>query len=81
MWIISCLYIYSLDSNPFTILELLWVNVIVDTLGALALETNPLHDDLKKRKLVGRGGSIINNVVWRDIFGQYLYQPIVIWIS
>ena len=61
-------------------MQLLWVNVIMDTLGALALATEPPNDELMKRKPVGRGGSIISNVMWRNIFGQALYHLIVIWI-
>lgn len=66
-------------SSPLTAVQLLWVNVIMDTLGALALATEPPNDELMKRKPVGRGGSIISNVMWRNIFGQALYQLIVIW--
>lgn len=67
-------------STPLTAVQLLWVNVIMDTLGALALATEPPHDELMRRKPVGRGASIISNVMWRNIFGQALYQLIVIWI-
>jgi len=67
-------------STPLTAVQLLWVNVIMDTLGALALATEPPNDDLMKRKPVGRGGSIVSNVMWRNIFGQALYQLIVLWI-
>ena len=59
---------------------MLWVNVIMDTLGALALATDPPHDELMKINLVGRCASIISNVMWRNMFGQSLYQLIVIWI-
>ena len=35
-------------------LQLLWVNLIMDTLGALALATEPPTDNLMKRHPVGR---------------------------
>lgn len=35
-------------------LQLLWVNLIMDTLGALALATEPPTDDLMDRTPVGR---------------------------
>nr|GMC64084.1 calcium-transporting ATPase 2, plasma membrane-type-like [Ipomoea batatas] len=57
----------------------MWVNMIMDTLGALALATEPPTDDLMKRAPVGRTGSFITNVMWRNILGQSLYQFIVIW--
>jgi len=34
--------------------QLLWVNLIMDTLGALALATEPPTDNLMKRHPVGR---------------------------
>uniref|UniRef100_A0A5B6ZZF1 Calcium-transporting ATPase n=1 Tax=Davidia involucrata TaxID=16924 RepID=A0A5B6ZZF1_DAVIN len=66
-------------SAPLTAVQLLWVNMIMDTLGALALATEPPNDDLMKRLPVGRRGNFISNVMWRNILGQSLYQFIVIW--
>ncbi|XP_028772746.1 calcium-transporting ATPase 2, plasma membrane-type-like isoform X2 [Neltuma alba] len=67
-------------SAPLTAVQLLWVNMIMDTLGALALATEPPNDELMKRSPVGRRGSFISNVMWRNILGQSLYQVLVIWI-
>jgi Ca2+-transporting ATPase len=39
---------------PLTAVQLLWVNLIMDTLGALALATEPPTDDLMLKKPVGR---------------------------
>eukprot|EP00262_Sarcandra_glabra_P022347 TRINITY_DN9885_c0_g1_i1.p1 TRINITY_DN9885_c0_g1~~TRINITY_DN9885_c0_g1_i1.p1 ORF type:complete len:1019 (+),score=199.02 TRINITY_DN9885_c0_g1_i1:407-3463(+) len=64
---------------PLTAVQLLWVNMIMDTLGALALATEPPRDDLMRRNPVGRKGNFISNVMWRNILGQSFYQLIVIW--
>ncbi|XP_050205841.1 calcium-transporting ATPase 2, plasma membrane-type [Mercurialis annua] len=64
---------------PLTAVQLLWVNMIMDTLGALALATEPPNDELMKRTPVGRKGNFISNVMWRNILGQSLYQFMVIW--
>ncbi|CAK7347431.1 unnamed protein product [Dovyalis caffra] len=64
---------------PLTAVQLLWVNMIMDTLGALALATEPPNDDLMKRSPVGRKGNFISNVMWRNVLGQSLYQFVVIW--
>ncbi|KAG6594975.1 Calcium-transporting ATPase 2, plasma membrane-type, partial [Cucurbita argyrosperma subsp. sororia] len=64
---------------PLTAVQLLWVNMIMDTLGALALATEPPNDELMKRLPVGRRGSFISNVMWRNILGQSVYQLSVIW--
>lgn len=66
-------------SAPLTAVQLLWVNMIMDTLGALALATEPPNDELMKRPPVGRTGNFITNVMWRNILGQSLYQFLVIW--
>lgn len=66
-------------SAPLTAVQLLWVNMIMDTLGALALATEPPNDELMKRAPVGRKGNFISNVMWRNILGQSLYQFLVIW--
>ncbi|CAN6459352.1 unnamed protein product [Victoria cruziana] len=53
--------------------------MIMDTLGALALATEPPNDELMKRAPVGRKGNFISNIMWRNILGQAIYQFIIIW--
>ncbi|XP_057748960.1 calcium-transporting ATPase 4, plasma membrane-type-like [Arachis stenosperma] len=65
-------------SAPLTAVQLLWVNLIMDTLGALALATEPPNDGLMERPPVGRKASFITKPMWRNIFGQSLYQLIVL---
>ncbi|GJN07051.1 hypothetical protein PR202_ga24841 [Eleusine coracana subsp. coracana] len=65
-------------SAPLTAVQLLWVNMIMDTLGALALATEPPNDDMMKRPPVGRGESFITKIMWRNIIGQSLYQLAVL---
>jgi P-type Ca2+ transporter type 2C len=64
---------------PLTAVQLLWVNMIMDTLGALALATEPPDDNLMKKAPVGRTGKFITNVMWRNIVGQSLFQIVVVW--
>ncbi|GLT93581.1 hypothetical protein SLE2022_113700 [Rubroshorea leprosula] len=66
-------------SAPLTAVQLLWVNMIMDTLGALALATEPPNNELMKRSPVGRKGNFISNVMWRNILGQSFYQFVIIW--
>ncbi|MCO5567347.1 hypothetical protein L7F22_021037 [Adiantum nelumboides] len=65
---------------PLTAVQLLWVNLIMDTLGALALATEPPHKALMERPPVGRKGSFITNVMWRNIVGMAIYQLIILWV-
>ncbi|KAG6492714.1 calcium-transporting ATPase 10, plasma membrane-type-like isoform X2 [Zingiber officinale] len=64
---------------PLTAVQLLWVNMIMDTLGALALATEPPNDELMQRAPVGRSGRFISSTMWRNIFGQSMYQFMAIW--
>ncbi|XP_021724180.1 putative calcium-transporting ATPase 11, plasma membrane-type isoform X2 [Chenopodium quinoa] len=61
-------------SAPLTAVQLLWVNMIMDTLGALALATEPPTDELMKRPPIGRNVSFITKTMWRNILGQSVYQ-------
>ncbi|GLT63139.1 hypothetical protein SLA2020_357220 [Shorea laevis] len=67
-------------SVPLTAVQLLWVNMIMDTLGALALATEPPNDELMKRPPVAKGASFITKAMWRNIIGQSIYQLIVLGI-
>ncbi|XP_061353503.1 calcium-transporting ATPase 4, plasma membrane-type-like isoform X3 [Gastrolobium bilobum] len=67
-------------SAPLTAVQMLWVNMIMDTLGALALATEPPHDGLMKRPPIGRNAKFITGVMWRNITGQSIYQIIVLLI-
>ncbi|KFK34968.1 hypothetical protein AALP_AA5G217200 [Arabis alpina] len=67
-------------SAPLTAVQLLWVNMIMDTLGALALATEPPNEGLMKRQPIGRTASFITKAMWRNIIGQSIYQLIVLGI-
>ncbi|XP_058107272.1 putative calcium-transporting ATPase 11, plasma membrane-type [Magnolia sinica] len=63
---------------PLTAVQLLWVNMIMDTLGALALATEPPSGELIKRPPIGRSVNFITPTMWRNIIGQSIYQLVVI---
>merc|ERR1711957_154156 len=53
------------DGAILTSVQILWVNLIMDTFAALALATEPLTDELLLRQPVKRKDSIINAQMWR----------------
>ncbi|KAG5594187.1 hypothetical protein H5410_035419 [Solanum commersonii] len=63
---------------PLNAVQLLWVNLIMDTLGALALATEPPTDHLMRRKPVGRREPLVTNIMWRNLLIQALYQVSVL---
>ncbi|KAF7723237.1 hypothetical protein EC973_002175 [Apophysomyces ossiformis] len=57
--------------------QLLWVNMIMDTFAALALATEPLTDDLVKRRPLRKDSSLINWRMTRMIIGQAAFQILI----
>lgn len=59
---------------PLTSVQMLWVNLIMDTFAALALATEPPSDDLLKQPPYSRTELIVTPVMWRNIVGQSIFQ-------
>ncbi|XP_009792877.1 putative calcium-transporting ATPase 13, plasma membrane-type [Nicotiana sylvestris] len=68
----------SAGEVPLTAVQLLWVNLIMDTLGALALATEKPTEELMKKLPVGRTEPLITNIMWRNLMAQALYQIVVL---
>ena len=60
--------------SPLTAVQILWVNMIMDTFAALALATEPPSKELLKRKPYGKKESIISSEMKRNILGASFYQ-------
>lgn len=66
------------DSHSvLTAVQLLWVNLIMDTLGALALATDKPDENVLNRKPMGRNAPLISTSMWKMIMGQACMQLIV----
>jgi Ca2+-transporting ATPase len=63
---------------PLTAVQLLWLNLIMDTFAALALATEPPSDDLMTRKPHGTEDYLFTNAMWKFIIGQGLFQIAVL---
>lgn len=58
--------------------QMLWVNLIMDTLAALALATEPPTEALLERKPHGKNDYIISPLMMKHILGQAIFQIIVL---
>ncbi|KAF3430971.1 hypothetical protein FNV43_RR25701 [Rhamnella rubrinervis] len=76
--VINVVAAISSGDVPLNAVQLLWVNLIMDTLGALALATEPPTDHLMHRTPVGRREPLITNIMWRNLIVQALYQVAVL---
>lgn len=68
------------DSNENSVLkavQLLWVNLIMDTLAALALATDPPTPSILNRKPEPKSAPLITLNMWKMIIGQSIYQLVV----
>jgi calcium-translocating P-type ATPase len=59
---------------PLNAVMMLWVNLIMDTMGALALGTEPPSAKLLQRRPYKRNASLISNKMYRNIAVQFLLQ-------
>lgn len=76
--VINVVAAISAGDVPLNAVQLLWVNLIMDTLGALALATEPPTDHLMHRTPVGRREPLITNIMWRNLLVQAMYQVTVL---
>ncbi|KAK7262036.1 hypothetical protein RIF29_28364 [Crotalaria pallida] len=76
--IINVVAAISSGNVPLNAVQLLWVNLIMDTLGALALATEPPTNNLMHRSPVGRREPLITNIMWRNLIVQALFQVAVL---
>jgi magnesium-transporting ATPase (P-type) len=60
--------------TPLKPVQLLWVNLIMDTFGALALATELPTPDMLLRKPYGRNDRLVSGRMWRSILVQSMWQ-------
>ena len=66
------------NETPLTPIQMLWVNLIMDSLGSLALATEPPYEELLKREPTKRNESMINGRMWKHIIIQSICQIILL---
>ncbi|XP_044008553.1 plasma membrane calcium-transporting ATPase 2 isoform X5 [Aphidius gifuensis] len=67
-----------IQDSPLKAVQMLWVNLIMDTLASLALATELPTPDLLLRKPHGRTKPLISRTMMKNILGQAVYQLTVI---
>jgi len=66
------------EESVLTAVQLLWINIIMDTFAALALATDPASVSLLDRKPDTRGTRLFTADMIKMILGQSIYQTIII---
>lgn len=66
---------------PFTVIQMLWVNLIMDTFAALALATEPANEAVMSEQPRDPKAFIITKRMWYGIFGvSILYFGILLYL-
>ncbi|KAI2478857.1 Calcium-transporting ATPase [Pyrenophora tritici-repentis] len=72
--------VYDDEMKPaLKAVQLLWVNLIMDTFAALALATDPPTEKILDRPPQGKG-PLITTTMWKQITGQNIYKITVIFV-
>ncbi|KAJ2853113.1 plasma membrane calcium, partial [Coemansia erecta] len=69
------------EKSVFTAVQLLWINLIMDTFAALALATDPPRDNLLDRYPEKQGSPLITFTMWKHIIGQSILQVVVCFLT
>ena len=67
-----------LKDSPLNAIQMLWVNLIMDSFASLALATEDPTDALLDRKPYSRDASILTPMMLLNIFSQSIFQVIVL---
>ena len=66
------------NETPLTTIQMLWINLIMDSLGSLALATEPPYEELLNRSPTRKNESIINGKMWKHIVFQSVFQLVLL---
>ncbi|KAL6876886.1 cation transporting ATPase [Trichoderma novae-zelandiae] len=64
----------------FTVVQLLWINLIMDIFASLAFATDHPSPDFLMRKPEPRNTPIVSLTMWKMIVGQSIYQLLVVFL-
>ena len=75
--VLACIGAVLYQESPLGAVQMLWVNLVMDSLASLALATEPPTDDLLLRQPYGVHEYIIKRTMWINMLGQAAYQLLV----
>uniref|UniRef100_A0A8C5L8A9 P-type Ca(2+) transporter n=1 Tax=Jaculus jaculus TaxID=51337 RepID=A0A8C5L8A9_JACJA len=68
------------QDSPLKAVQMLWVNLIMDTFASLALATEPPTASLLRRRPYGRNKPLISRTMMKNILGHAVYQLTIIFL-
>ncbi|KAL6609461.1 hypothetical protein ACP70R_039430 [Stipagrostis hirtigluma subsp. patula] len=76
--IINLVSVVTSGTMPLTMVQLLLANLIMDTMGALALATDTPTMALMEQSPICRTAPLISNAMWRNLAAQAVFQVAVV---
>ncbi|XP_016850766.1 plasma membrane calcium-transporting ATPase 1 [Anolis carolinensis] len=76
--IVSFIGAFVTHNSPLKAVQMLWVNLIMDTFASLALATEQPTEDLLKRKPYGRNKPLISRTMMKNIMLHAIYQLVIV---
>ncbi|OWZ09373.1 Calcium-translocating P-type ATPase [Phytophthora megakarya] len=67
-----------LEQSPLTAVQLLWVNLIMDSFASLALATEPPTQALLERRPYPKTKPLLSKIMTKHIIGQAAYQLVIL---
>ena len=74
------MFLCFLQRSPLSATQLLWVNVIMDSLASFALTRDPPSNDVLKHKPYGRDKPLISRTLLKNVILHSIYQLAVMFI-
>jgi len=71
---------FAYQRSPLAAIQLLWVNLLMDSLASLALASEPPDSLSLKKPPVNRSAHLITPRMWANIMGQAVYQLSVVFL-
>ena len=72
---------FAFQISPIAAIQMLWINLIMDSLASLALATEPPSPDQLLRPPVNRTASLVTTQMWCNMIGHSVYQLIIcLWL-
>jgi Ca2+ transporting ATPase len=71
---------FAYQTSPLAAIQLLWVNLLMDSFASLALASEPPVDELLEKPPVNRTEHMITKRMWANMLGQAGYQITVVMV-
>ena len=69
-----------LGHSPFSVMQLLWINLIMDVLAAIAFATENPHPTEIRKERINAADNIITKPMMRSILSQAIYQLVIMFL-